>query len=87
MMIIVQEVLKKKSTRKPLQSIVCPPGCQRPHNLVQTAYLLGVSEDTVSREIRDGNLQVVLVRRRRMVTHTEINEYLNRNKVCLSLLS
>jgi excisionase family DNA binding protein len=75
---MIQEI--KKTDRKQQQSITCPADCQRPHNLSQAAYLLGVSEDTVSREIKDGNLQSVQVRRRRMVTHAEIKEYLKRNQ-------
>jgi excisionase family DNA binding protein len=74
---MIQEAIMKK--RKQPQSIACPQNCDRLHNLSQVSYLLSVSEDTVRREINDGKLMAVFVRRRRMVAHSEIKAYLMRN--------
>jgi excisionase family DNA binding protein len=74
-------MIMKKPTRKQPQSIACPADCTRLHNLPQAAYLLGVSVSTLRREIDDGKLQVSIVRRRRMLSHAVIREYLERNSM------
>jgi len=76
--LMIQETLKKPNRRRP-QSMDCRADCPNLHNLPQVAILLSVSEDTVRREIRDGKLKAVYVRRRLMVAHSEIKAYLMRN--------
>lgn len=67
--------IKQKPSAK-TQQVACSEDCTRLHNLPQAAYLLGVSVSTLMREINDGKLQVVYVRRRRMISHAEIRSYL-----------
>jgi hypothetical protein len=82
MMTMTQDLtMLKKPNRKQPQAIGCPDDCSRLHNLSQTAYLLSVSWYTVNAEINEGKLKAIKVRGRRFVAHTEIKEYLKRNKV------